>query len=170
METPAWILVGVIVAPFGLTGEVKVEVASTNPARFAPRSIVYLGDGERRLIVSSARPHKGRLLVKFHGVDTMNDAEALRNGRLSIRAAQLAPLPEGEYYHFQLIGLTVSTVEGDVLGSLTEVLETGANDVYVVRNSSGREYLIPALRSVLREVSIEESRMVVEPLPGLFEI
>jgi 16S rRNA processing protein RimM len=96
-------------------------------------------------------------------------AEAYRDADLQVRLEDAAPLPEGVYYHWQILGLQVVTEQGESLGELVEILETGANDVYVVRDAEGRERLLPAIRSVVAQVDEQAGRLVVRPLPGLLD-
>ena len=81
----------------------------------------------------------------------------------------LWPLPDGSYYHFQIVGLTVFTVDGVPLGEVVDILETGSNDVYVIRDDEGKEHLLPALKDVVKDIDLEKGLMLVQPLPGLLE-
>ena len=118
------------------------------------------------VIVEESRPQGKLVVLKFEGVDTVEDAQALRGEFLSIPAEDLAPLPEGEYYHYQIIGLEVWTTGGQFLGHIVEVMETGSNDVYVVRSDDG-EALIPATEDVVQSIDLERGRMEIEAIPGL---
>lgn len=158
--------VGRIVAPWGIRGEVKVEILTDNPKRFAPNSHVFLKGSP--VLIERARAIGKSAVVKLKGVDTRNDAEALRDQVLEVPEADLMPLKPGEYYEHQIIGLLVRTKEGDVLGTVTEVLYTGSNDVYVVRGEK-KEYLIPAIADVVQEIDLERGQIIIEPLPGLLE-
>ena len=82
---------------------------------------------------------------------------------------EVLPLPKGHYYHYQIVGLLVETEGGTVLGRVTEVLETGSNDVYLVKDDQGREFLLPALKEVIRDIDLEKGLMLVRPLPGMLE-
>ena len=121
--------------------------------------------GERRTIVS-ARWQKGMVYLRLAGIEDREGAAELRGRLLAIPESELEPLPEGQYYRFQLIGLAVISTGGEELGSVSDVLSTGANDVYVVRGDRG-ELLLPATDEVVREIDLESGRMLVEPLPGL---
>ncbi len=160
--------VGTVVAPFGTRGEVQVELDTDFPERFRERRRYYL-DGSRPgwAEVEGVRFHKGRALVKFAGCDDRTAAEALRGARLQVPPQELPPLPEGSYYHFQLLGLEVVTATGLPLGRLEAIHRTGANDVFEVRLRDGGSLLVPALRSVVVEVDLEGGRLVVAPPPGL---
>ena len=165
------ILVGAVARPHGLTGEVVVEVWSDAPERFRAGGALTarLADGRtRRLRVASSRPFRDRLLVRFEGVAAREDAEELRDAELSIPRAEVAPLPPGRYYRFELLGLRVRTRAGEELGRVAEVFATGSNDVIVVRGAEG-EILLPAIESVLLEVSPERGELRVEVPPGLLD-
>jgi 16S rRNA processing protein RimM len=121
--------------------------------------------GERRTI-ESARWQKGLVYLRLSGIDDREAAAELGGRLLAIPESELEPLPEGQYYRFQLIGLSVVSREGEELGRVTEVLSTGANDVYVVHGDRG-EFLLPATDQVVREIDLETGRMLIDVLPGL---
>jgi 16S rRNA processing protein RimM len=121
--------------------------------------------GERRTI-ESARWQKGMVYLRLSGIEDREAAAELRGRLLAIAESELEPLPEGQYYRFQLIGLTVISTGGEELGRVTEVLSTGANDVYVVSGDRG-ELLLPATDEVVREIDLQSGRMLIEALPGL---
>lgn len=162
----SFFVVGRIVAPWGIQGEVKVEVLTDNPKRFSPRSRVYL-QGNPITIERTRRIGKSEV-VKLAGVDTRNAAEELRGLLLEVTEADLMPLQPGEYYEHQIIGLQVLTKEGTALGEVTEVLHTGSNDVYIVRGEK-REYLIPAIADVVRDIDLDQGKITIEVIPGLLE-
>ena len=110
--------------------------------------------------------HRGRLLVELEGIETRTEAEALRDVLLEVPEQELPPLAEDQYFRFDVVGMEVVDESGRALGRLDEVLETGANDVYIVRDDSG-ELLIPAIDSVIKRVDVKGRRMVVAPLAGL---
>ena len=116
--------------------------------------------------MESRRLAGGRVYLKLAGVDDREAAEALRGATIEVPLEQAVRLPPGSYYWHQLIGLAVETKRGESLGRLVDILTTGSNDVYVVRDDA-RELLLPAIRDVIREVDLENGRMVVELLPGL---
>lgn len=153
----------------GLRGEVVVESTTDNPERFDPGRTLAAGlpsGAARTLKVATSRPFQHRWLVRFEGVETREDAEALHSAELTIRRDQVAPLPEGRFYRFELVGLTARTPEGVVLGRVEEVFGTGSNDVLVVRGEGG-EILIPLLDTVFRSVDAAEGTIVLSPPPGL---
>jgi 16S rRNA processing protein RimM len=134
-----------------------------------PDSTVWLGPDRRRERVHSLRPHRGGFLLYLHGCRDREAAEAFRGHELQLRLQDAAPLAEGVYYHWQILGLRVLTEAGQVLGEVVEILETGANDVYVVRDEQGGEILLPAIRSVVIRVDESAGQLVVRPLPGLLD-
>jgi 16S rRNA processing protein RimM len=118
------------------------------------------------LTVLESRPHGRNWWVRFKGMTDREEAQILAGTLLSVEASRLPALPEGTYYSYQLMGLRVVDGSGDELGSLEEILETGARDVYVVRGKRG-EILLPSIPEVIREVDLESGTMTVELIPGL---
>ena len=161
---PEFLIVGRILAPWGRKGEVKVEVMTDYPDRFASGRVLYL-DG-RPLRIEESRPHRQHLLVKLATIDSIDDAEKLRAHPLTIPSSELRPLGDDEYYAFQIVGLKVSTTQGRYVGEVTDVMATGGNDVYVVRAGS-REVLIPAIDDVVKSVDLDAGEMVIEAVEGL---
>jgi len=165
------ILVGSIARAHGIKGEVVVDVWSDAPERFAPGGRVtarLVGGMERPLTVRAARPFGERLLLSFEGVATRTEAEALRGADLTIPRRDVAALPDGTHYRFELLGLRVLTREGSELGTVADIFSTGSNDVIVVRGSRG-ETLLPFLASVVLSIDLERGEMTVEVPPGLSE-
>ena len=165
---PHYIVIGRIIGPHGIRGGVKVSVLTDYPERFRPGTPVYLGSEEEAAPVEivAVRPHKNMLLILLADVPDRNAAELLRDRLFLIPEAQAMPLGEHENYAHDLIDLAVETVEGEALGRLTEILFTGANDVYVVVGPEG-ELLLPALREVVLQVDLAAGRMVVALPDGL---
>jgi 16S rRNA processing protein RimM len=162
-------MIGVIVGAHGVRGEVRVMPETDNPDRFAQLKEVYLsperGEGRMTKIVS-ARTHagKGQVLLTLEGVTDRDVAQAMRGTALLIREADLLPLPEGRYYEFQILGLQVVTEEGRELGPVTEIIRTGANDVYETPLA-----LIPVVDAVIRQVDLEGGRLVIRWMDGLLK-
>ena len=157
--------VGRVLSPRGTGGEVQVEVLSDSPGRFTPGGVVFL-QGKRLVIGGCSHLSRGRLALTLEGVYDRGQAEGLRGALLTVPEDMVPSLPEGEYYHFQLVDMDVFTGDGEYLGRITEVLSTGANDVYVVVRD-GREMLIPAIEDVVVGVDVGGGRMKVELPPGL---
>ncbi len=161
---PEFLIVGHVLAPWGIKGEVRARVATDFPDRFAPGKLVYL-DGQP-LEIESSRPHKQHLLLKLATIDTRQDADKLRGRALTIPRAEIRPLAEDEYYAFQLIGLEVLTTDGKYVGRIVDLMTTPANDVYVVQGKRG-EILIPAIEDVVKSIDLEAKRVVIEAIEGL---
>ncbi len=157
------VVVGRILGTHGLSGAVKARVLSDVPHRFDVGQVLYIR-GVPHDIASSIASRVGQVILKFQGIDSLDAAQQLAGEPLTITEDSVPALPEGEYFHFQLLGLQVLTEEGEDLGEVREILETGSNDVYVVSGGSG-EVLVPALAEVVREVRLAEGVMVVR-LPG----
>ena len=159
------IQVAAIIAPHGVAGMVSADGLSDNPRRFSAGA--ELKDAAGRLFrIQSAGRHKGRLLLKLAGVDNREQAEKLRGLALYVEPGDSPPLPEGEYYHFQLLGLEVRE-DGRRLGEISDILSLSANDVYVLRRDDGGETLIPALKSVVRKVDLVAGYLEVMLPEGL---
>ncbi len=172
MSLEEWsLMVGEIVAPFGIKGEAKVRLSTDFPDRFARlrQVCLRLPDGTMRLWdVETARHHKEQVLLKLKGVNRIEDVELLRDAQVLIRAAEAVRLPANEYYIHDLIGCEVVTEAGRVLGPLTGVLrgDAKAHDVYVIGEGKS-EIMLPAIREIVREVDLQTRRIVVVPTPGL---
>ena len=164
---PEFLLVGKLQHPHGLHGEMLMTVLTDFPERLQPGVAVYLGEEHRPLRLLSRRHHNKGLLIAFEEYTDREELFPLRNLPLFVRAADRPPLPEGEYYHHQLIGLRVETDEGEELGVLASILETGANDVYVVRRPNGPDLLLPAIDDVIQDIDLQNGVILVHLLEGL---
>lgn len=159
-----YVAVGRVVRPWGLRGHVKVESLTDFVERFEPGNTVWVRGVHRT--VEGSRTHKGELFVKLSGIDNPDAAEALRGYLLEVAEADLHPLPEGDFYHFQLEGLPVRTLDGETLGSIAEVFDSGAHSVLVLRGDRG-EILLPFTEDVIRRVDIDGGVVEVELMEGL---
>jgi 16S rRNA processing protein RimM len=164
---PAFLVVGKVRRPHGVHGEVVAEIFTDFPERLRPKSAIYLGEKHVKLIIASQRPHNEGLLLGFKGITTPEKAGRYRNQILSIAESEASELPKGEFYFHDLLDMEVVDEAGNLLGTLTEILETGANDVYVVTDSAGRELLLPAISEVVLDVDLDTKTMKVRLLPGL---
>ena len=158
-DTP--VTVARVIKPFGLRGRLVVEPLTDFPDRFSPGSILLIDD--QPFEITASRPQKGRWVLKFKGIGTPEDAETLRGALLQIPESDLRPLPEGQYYRFQVIGLLAMTKDGQELGIVKDVLETPANDVYQIQTPTG-DLLVPALPDFVVEVDLEAGRMIIEEM------
>ena len=183
-ETPdAFLVVARVLRPHGTQGEVSCEIVTEFPQRFRRTKRVFLsppsgpGRGEplerampKPYAVKRARvaPHRGHseVILELDEVPDRDAAEALRGWIVQVPEAEAWKLPRGRYYWHQIVGLRVVTAEGEEIGTVSEILETGANDVYVVKGAGG-ERLIPAIKQVVTEIAPERGEMVVALLPGL---
>lgn len=162
-EEPWDLVIGRVVAPFGIEGEVRVRAETDFLERFAQLREVCLElpNGEQRFDrVAGARVSPKGVLLKLEGCQDRDQADGLRGAWVKIRQSMAVPLPKDSYWVHQIIGLRVFTEEGRDLGEITEVIRTGANDVYVTPSA-----MVPALRQVVREVDLERKRMLVALLP-----
>ncbi len=142
-----------------------MQILSDAPSRFSNGGVVYLNG--KIVTVERARKSKGIMLVKLNSVSDRTTADGLRGQLLTVPEADAEPLPEGVFYHFQMIGMSVQTAEGEDLGRLVEIIETGANDVYVIRKEDRRDILIPALVEVVLSVDLDGEGMIVQLPEGL---
>lgn len=166
-QPPEYLAVGRVVRPHGIRGALKVSAGSDLWPSIKASSKVYIGEAHTEAIVVENRPYRADYLLILEGCSDRNQAEALRGEEIFLRFEETEPLPEGVYYQWQIIGLVAETEQGRSLGVVEQILETGANDVYLVRTPSGDEILLPAVEHVIRKVDIAEGRMVVSLLPGL---
>lgn len=162
--SPGFVLVGRVLRPFGVRGELKVESLTDFPERFAPGSVLYL-QGKPRTVQGS-RPLGENIAVKFAGIENPEDGSAFTGAVLEVPEESLRQLSPGVYYHSQLIGLRVTTTTGQALGPLTRILSTSSNDIYVVESARG-EILVPAIRTVVQKIDLEAGVMTIEAIPGL---
>jgi 16S rRNA processing protein RimM len=166
-QKPRFVAVGQVVKPHGVRGEVAVEVLTDFPGRFALLETVYIGEADPRPVpVESFRLHKGRALLKFGGYDDRTAVESLRGEMVMVPVDEAMPLEPDEYYQQDLIGLEVWTTDDELLGEVVDILETGANDVFIVEGDRG-EVLLPAIEQVVKWIDLEENRMLVELMEGL---
>jgi 16S rRNA processing protein RimM len=164
---PVFLEIGVVTRPHGIAGEIKVQLSPEYLGALEHVRRVYLDNSPDARRIQTYRVHQGSALLKLEGVDTRDGAEALRGARISIKVRELPPLGESEYYSHDLIGLRVVDEAGQELGTLTEVLATGSNDVYVVKPADGKELLLPAIESVVRKIDLEAQTMSVVVPEGL---
>lgn len=167
-----WFNVGKIVNTHGIRGEVRVLARTDFPEeRFAEGAKlgVFKPDAKKPMMVkvTSHRRHKNFDLLTFEGYTNINDVLELKNAELRVAEHELEELEENEYYYHEIIGCTVATDEGREIGVITEILETGANDVWVVKPQTGKEQYIPYIEDVIKEIDIDEKRVIIELMEGL---
>ncbi len=164
---PVFLAVGKLGRSHGVGGEMQMVVLTDFPERLQPGVILYVGPQHQPLRLKSRRWHDRMMLVAFEGYTVREEVAVLRNQLVYVRADDRPPLPEGEYYYHQLLGLQVVDEDNQLLGELVEILETGANDVYVVRTPVGAQVLLPAIDDVILNIDLARRLMCVHLLPGL---
>jgi 16S rRNA processing protein RimM len=163
---PSFLAVARVRRPFGVKGELLLAVLTDFPDRLTQNETLYAGEERLPFEVETIRRHGTDMLLRLKAVRGRDAAEKLRGEVFSIRVGDLPPLPAGVYYLHQIEGLEVVTEQGELLGRVKEILKTGANDVYVVQGEKG-EILLPAIPQVIREVRLEEGRIIVRMMEGL---
>lgn len=164
--------VGVITSTHGVRGEVKVFPTTDDMNRFKKLKTVILDTGKehKTLNIEQVKFFKNMVILKFKGLDNINDVEMWRQKDLLITRDQAVKLSPDENFIVDLIGLAVVTDEGENLGELKDVLQTGANDVYIVKTAAGKEVLLPAIKDCILNVDLEKGEMLVHVLPGLLDL
>ncbi|MCD8326517.1 MAG: ribosome maturation factor RimM [Lachnospiraceae bacterium] len=164
--------VGVVSSTHGVRGEVKVFPTTDDVRRFRKLKKVLLDTGKekKQLEIESVRFFKQFAILKFTGIDDMDAAMTLKGKGLLVPRQDAVRLRKDEYFIADLVGLSVYDDEGKLLGEMTDVLQTGTNDVYVVKMESGRELLLPAIKECILEISMEERRMRVHVMDGLMDL
>lgn len=162
--------VGVITNTHGIRGEVKVFPTTDDVKRFDYLKEAYIDAGKEKIKVevSNVRYFKNLVIVKFKGIDNINDIERYKGKDLLVTRENALPLEEGEYYLADIIGANVYTEDGILFGSLEDVIETGANLVYSVQHE-GKEVLLPVIDDCVKEVNVEEKKVIVHIMKGLLD-
>jgi 16S rRNA processing protein RimM len=160
---PVFLVVGQLRRPHGVQGDIIMEVITDFPQRIRVGKTVYLGDKHEARQVARSRKHGQELILRLVGAEKREDVEDLTGLMVYCRADQLPALPEGQYYHHELLGIKVLDKNDVVLGVLNQILETGANDVYEIVSPQGEEILLPAIESVIINVDLEKKEMRVNP-------
>jgi 16S rRNA processing protein RimM len=164
-----YLAVGQVTRAHGVRGEISVTVLTDFPERFETTDWVYLGDAleAEPYRLEKHRWHRSNVLLTLAGIKDRTQAEQLVGQLVQVPVEEAVPLPEGSYYLYQLIGLQVVTQDGQTLGVVTNILETGANDVYVIKNDRQEEILVPSIPDVIKEIDLEKGQIVVELIEGL---
>lgn len=163
--------VGIISSTHGIRGEVKVFPTTDDPQRFKKLKNILLDSGKekRNLKIQSVKFFKQFVILKFEEIDDINDIEKYKGSGLYVTRDQAVKLQKDEYFIADLIGLTVTAQEEKLEGTLKDVMETGANDVYVIELTDGRELLLPAIKECVLSVDIEKGEMQIRLLDGLLD-
>ena len=169
MDSKDLLQVGVITSTHGVRGEVKVFPTTDDPRRFKGLKKVTLDTGKERkeLHIQGVKFFKQFVILKFEGIDNINDVEKYKRCPLLVTREDAVPLEEDEYFIADMIGMEVATEDGESFGTLKDVIGTGANDVYVVESLRYGDVLIPAIKECILSVDIEEKKMKVHLMEGL---
>ena len=161
--------IGQIVNTFGIKGQVKVVPFTDDITRFDYLKNVYVKNKKetKQYEVEEVKYHKNFVLLKFKGINYMEEAETLRDSFLEVDREDAIPLEEDTYYIVDLIGLEVYSDENKLLGKLEDIFNTGSNDIYVVKDELGKQLLLPAISEVIKQINIEEGKIIVHLIEGL---
>ena len=160
-------VVGFLRRAHGVHGEMIMDLHTDFPERLRSGRKLFVGEEHRPLTLSSTRPHAKGILVKFKKVESPEDTAPLRNQWVYVKASEVPALPEGQLYQHELFGFKVMDENENLLGELVEIIETGANDVYVIKDEAGKEILLPAIPSVILDLDPVRRSMRVHLLEGL---
>ena len=164
---PVFVIIGKLRRPHGLHGEMIMEIHTDYPERFSAGNTIRVGRHQTPMAIRSIRPHKEFLLISFEGYNTPEELVNLRNQSVYIDTKEIPDLPTGDFYHHQLIGLQVISENEQQIGTVIEILVTGANDVLVVQQSDDMEVLLPYVSEYLIEVNLDLGYLKMRILPGL---
>ena len=161
--------VGQIVNTFGIKGFVKIYPYVDDISRFDNLKKVYIKSKkvDEELQIEEVKYHKNMVLVKFKGIETVENAEKLRNSYVEIDRADAIPLEEGQYFIADLLGLDVFLDTGEKLGVLEDIYNTGSSDIYVVKNELGKQFLLPYIDDVIKQINLDEGKITVHIIEGL---
>ena len=161
---PVYLSIGRLGKPHGLDGGVVFYIITDFPERLQVGRKVFIGDEHIPAHINSVKEHSRGLIFHFNEFDTVEQVEKFKSQFVFVDAIELPELPEGEYYHHQLIGVQVFDNQGQKIGEIQEILETGANDVYLIKDENQKEILYPVLLNLIEKIDIEKREMVVKPL------
>ena len=159
---PAYLTIGKLQRTHGVKGEIIMQVMTDFPEKIVKGKVVFIGSRHLEYIVRSVRTTDQKLLISFEGMNDCDQVGILRNQVVTIKTEDASQLPEGEFYHHEIIGMQAFEENGDLVGTVQEILITGANDVYVVQQQNGGELLIPAIRDVILNIDSKNGRMTVK--------
>lgn len=166
--------IGTIVKPQGIRGEIRVFPTTDDPSRFAllvgKEITIRSKGGHQNYKLLQARPHKNIIILKLENITDRNMAETLTSGVITIPSELALPLEEGEYFVRDLIGLTVEDECGTNIGTIKDVMQTNANDVYIIETPEGDSFMMPAIKKIIRSVLLDQRKMIVKMMDGLREL
>lgn len=170
-ERPEYIVVGRFGRPRGVSGEIYLNPLTDNPERFRKAGIFWIesDDGWKETKITAIRFISGKPAVRIEAIDNSEKARELTNQYLYIKATDLDDLPEGSYYHFDLIGCRIVDLNGNSLGQLVDVERYPANDVWVIESEKGKRSMFPAVKAFIEDVDIEAKLIVINPPEGIFD-
>lgn len=160
---PVYLAVGRLRRPHGIEGEILMDILTDFPERLKIGKTLYAGPDYEPIRLAGIRGHNRAKIVRLVGYDLPETVGRFRNAVLYVKADEVPPLPEGEYYHHELLGLRIVDETGQNLGRLDQILETGANDIYLVKTPDDNELLLPAIEAVVLEINLEKGEICVRP-------
>jgi 16S rRNA processing protein RimM len=161
INEPAFLVLGKLRRPHGVQGEIPLELYTSMLELLEPGRIVYISEDHHPHKIGGTRWKQDLLLLKFEGLNDRTAVSELTNDLVFIKTSELPDLTEDEFYLHEIIGLDVYEVDGSYLGVIIEILETGANDVYLIKDDNGHEVLIPAIEEMVLDLNLDEQKMIV---------
>lgn len=158
---PVYLMIGRLRRSHGINGDLLLELLTEFPERIKPGVTIHIGSAKTSVIISNIRLANKLYIVSFKGYESEQVVKQFSNQWIYIRTADAAPLPEGRYYHHEIVGLRVLTEKRELLGEISEIMVTGANDVYVIKDQNGGESLIPAIKSVIVKYDLEAGEVII---------
>ncbi|MCD6425822.1 MAG: 16S rRNA processing protein RimM [Anaerolineales bacterium] len=168
-DEPVFVLIGKFRRPHGIRGEIRMTVLTDFPELISPGQVIYAGERYSAYTVREIRWHGGDILVSLKELPDRTAVEIFRNVMVYMKSEDMPELPEGDYFIHQLVGMEVITDQGEKLGTLKEILITGANDVYLVESPEGKELLIPAIEDVVLDINQDSGQILVHIISGLLD-
>jgi len=169
-DEPVFVIIGKFRKPHGIRGEIRMTVLTDSPEIIKPGVMIFAGDRYQPFTVESIRWHGGDLLVSLEELPDRTAVEVFRNIMVYMKGEDTPELSEGEFYLHQLVGMEVVTDQDQKLGTIKEIILTGANDVYLVDTSTGKDILLPAIDEVVLEINQDEGFVLVHIISGLLDI
>lgn len=166
------LIIGRVLCPWGVRGQVKVEPLTDDIHRYKGLKSVYLslsGEMQARNLESTTLLKDKYVVIKFEGIDTRDSAEQIRGAFLEVSREEAIQLPKDRFFISDIFGLEVFDEDGKHIGVIVDILQTKANDVYVIKGEGGQENLIPAIRQVIKDVDLDNNTMIIKPLEGMLE-
>jgi 16S rRNA processing protein RimM len=161
---PEFLVAGKLRRSHGLDGEMWMEVITDFPDLLKPGITIFIGENHQNILIRSFKIAGKLGLIRFEGYENPESLRSFSNAYLYFECQNLPELPKSEYYHHQLLGILVKDEAGNIIGTLTDILETGANDVYVISPADGKDdILIPAIKTVIKKIDIESNLMIAHP-------